>query len=81
MRTVLGISSSRYAIHGGFLRAISCTERSACSLKSADERLLGELLDDWFDYPSQPKWHVTRQRYGSALDDYTAVFESITSGL
>jgi hypothetical protein len=45
----------------------------ACSFESIEERLLGELLDDRFDDPSQPKWHVSRQRYGSALDDYTGI--------
>ena len=54
---------------------LSCPsmQRQACSLQRVDERLLGELSDDRFNDPSQPKWHVTRQRYGSALDNNAAV--------
>ena len=42
-------------------------------LQSIDERLFWELLDDWLNRPSQAKGHVARQRYGSALDDYTSI--------
>jgi hypothetical protein len=48
-------------------------ERLAGSFEGVDERLLGELFDDWFNGPSQSKWHVTRQRYGSAFNDYTGI--------
>ena len=40
------------------------------SFEGVDERLLRELFDDWFNGPSLPKWHVSRQRDGSAFDDY-----------
>ncbi len=36
-------------------------QRLTCILKSVNQRLLRELLDDRFDDPSQPQWHVSRQ--------------------
>jgi hypothetical protein len=33
-------------------------QRLTCGFERVDERLLGDLLDDRFNGPSQPKWHV-----------------------
>lgn len=46
-------------------------ERSSRSFQSVNQRLLREFLDDRLDGPSQPCWHVARQRNRSALDVHT----------
>ena len=44
------------------LQELSCLamQRLTGSFEGVDKRLLGELFDDWFNGPSQSKWHVTR---------------------
>jgi hypothetical protein len=38
-----------------------------------DKRFFWKLLDDWFNCPSQAKWHVTRKGYSAALDHHSLI--------
>ena len=48
-------------------------ERLPRGFQCIDERFFWKLLDDWFNSPSKPKWHVTGKRYSAALDHYSCI--------